>query len=123
MVRSLSLFLLAAGVSQAAYAAKPSHCLSLYDECKYGPGFTHFEYVNPDAPKGGTMKLAETGTFDSVNPFILKGVKAPGLSMVFESLMVASMDEPMSMYGLVAESVLVADDHLSASFTLRKEAK
>lgn len=107
--------------AQAAPAKK--HCLSLYGDCKYGPEFKHFDYVNPDAPKGGSVKLAETGTFDNLNPFILKGVKAPGIGDLFESLMVQSMDEPQSMYGLVAESVSVAPDNAYVEFTMRKEAK
>ena len=103
--------------------AADNHCLTLYGSCKYAADFTHFDYTNPDAPKGGSVKLAEVGSFDNLNPFILKGVKAPGvLENLFESLMTQSMDEPMSMYGLIAESVSVAPDHGSVEFTLRKEA-
>ena len=108
-----------AGMTMAA----PSHCLSLYDPCKYAPTFSHFEYVNPSAPKGGTVKLADSGTFDSLNPFILKGVKAPAISMIFDSLMVQSQDEPQSYYGLIAESADIAADKSSVTFALRKEAK
>jgi len=111
-----------AGMTEAALAA-PTYCLSLYDECKYKADFTHFDYVNPAAPKGGLVKLAETGTFDDVNPFILNGVKAPGSLQPFESLMVQSLDEPQTMYGLVAESVNVAPDNGHVEFTMRKEAK
>jgi microcin C transport system substrate-binding protein len=116
---------LAAGIAAFAAAAQaaPSHCLSLYDPCKYKPGFSHFDYVNPDAPKGGSVKLAETGTFDSLNPFILKGVKAPGISMIFDSLMVQSLDEPQSMYGLIAETAALSDDKTHVDFILRKEAR
>jgi len=103
--------------------AGTSHCLSLYDPCKYPAGFTHFDYVNPDAPKGGSVKLAETGTFDSLNPFILKGVKAPAISMIFDSLMTSSLDEPQSMYGLIAESADLAADKNSIDFALRREAR
>lgn len=105
-----------------AYAGA-SHCLTLYGQCKYKEGFAHFEYVNPGAPKGGLVKLAEMGTFDNLNPFILKGVKAPGIGGLFESLMAPSQDEPQSMYGLIAESASVAPDHLSVEFVLRKEAR
>ena len=108
--------------SCSAFAA-PSHCLSLYDACKYKAGFTHFDYVNPDAPKGGLVKLAETGTFDNLNPFILKGVKAPGINDTFDSLMAQSLDEPQSLYGLVAETVDVADDNSHVDFVMRKEAR
>lgn len=110
-------------VAGSALAAAPSHCLSLYGQCKYGASFTHFEYTNPAAPKGGQVKLAETGSFDSVNPFILKGLKAPGLTAIFESLMTASLDEPQSMYGLLAESVTLAGDGSYADFTLRAGAR
>lgn len=103
--------------------ASPSHCLSLYDPCKYTAGFTHFDYVNPEAPKGGSIKMASTGTFDSVNPFILKGVKAPGLGMTFDTLMTASADEPQSMYGLIARTANVADDKGSVTFTLNSAAR
>jgi len=106
----------------SAFAA-PSHCLTLYGECKYKADFKHFDYVNPNAPKGGAVKLAETGSFDNLNQFILKGVKAPGITMIFDSLMVASQDEPQSMYGLIASAVDISGDNSSAEFTLRKEAK
>jgi microcin C transport system substrate-binding protein len=95
----------------------------LYDPCKYAAGFDHFDYVNPDAPKRGTVKLAGNGTFDSVNPFILKGVKAPDVGMIFDTLMVASQDEPQSMYGLIAQTADVAADKSSVVFTLNKAAK
>ena len=67
------------------------------------PGFTHFPYVNPDAPKGGRIVLGALGTFDSLNPFIIKGVTPAGLrEYVYESLMARSGDEPFSLYGLIA---------------------
>ena len=105
-----------------AFAA-PSHCLSLYDECKYPENFYHFEYANPDAPKGGAVKLMEIGSFDSLNPFILKGVKAPAIASIFDTLMVSSLDEAQTMYGLIAKSVEVAKDKASAEFVLRPQAK
>lgn len=114
---------LVAALAWAPAYAGASHCLALYGQCKYKPGFDHFDYVNPNAPKGGLVKLAEMGTFDSLNPFILKGVKAPSVQGLFESLMMASQDEPQSMYGLIAESANVAADHLSVEFLLRKEAR
>jgi microcin C transport system substrate-binding protein len=101
----------------------PRYGIALYGDLKYPENFTHFEYVNPNAPKGGAVKLAETGSFDSVNPFILKGVKAPGLITMFDSLMVQSQDEPQSMYGLIAESVTLAPDNSYAEFSLRPQAR
>jgi len=97
--------------------------LSMYGELKYGPGFTHFDYVNPAAPKGGNVKLAAIGTFDSLNPFILKGVPAAGISDTFETLMESSSDEAFSEYGLIAERVEVPADRSWVAFTLRPEAR
>lgn len=114
----------ALGTGHSALAAPPAHhCLALYGQCKYKSGFTHFEYVNPDAPIGGNVKLAEMGSFDSLNPFIVNGVKAPMVLGLFESLMAQSYDEPQSMYALVAESVTVADDKTWVEFTLNPKAK
>lgn len=106
-----------------AQASAPSHALTLYGEPKYKKDFKHFDYVNVKAPKGGEIKLAENGNFDSLNHFIAKGVKAPALPMMFDTLMTSSLDEPQSMYGLVAESVEVADDKSWVEFTLRPQAK
>ena len=82
--------------------------MSLFGDLKYGPGFTHFDYANPQAPKGGTMRFSAIGTFDTLNPFVIKGVPAAGIGMIFDTLMAASEDEPGSEYGLVAESVELA---------------
>ena len=99
-----------------------SHGVTLWGELKYKDGFKHFDYVNADAPKGGMVKLGAQGTFDSLNPFIVKGNKAPGSSSVFESLMVGSLDEPQSMYGLIAKSATLADDRSYVEFEMRPEA-
>ncbi|MGE0258413.1 MAG: ABC transporter substrate-binding protein, partial [Alphaproteobacteria bacterium] len=103
--------------------AAPSHGLSLFGDLKYGPGFTHFDYANPTAPKGGTMRLSAIGTFDSLNPYIVKGVSAAGMTQTFDTLMLPAEDEPGSEYGLVAESVDLAPDRKSVLYTLRKEAR
>jgi microcin C transport system substrate-binding protein len=103
--------------------ARAAHGLSLYGELKYPPTFGHFAYVNPAAPKGGAVTLAVTGTFDSLNPFILKGVPAAGLGQVFDTLMVGSADEPFAEYGLVAETVETPADHSWVVFTLRAQAR
>jgi microcin C transport system substrate-binding protein len=121
------LALLSLGRDAAVHAADPrvsaSHGLSLFGALKYGPGFKHFEYVNPEAPKGGDVRLAAIGTFDSLNPFILKGVPAAGIGQIFDTLTVASSDEASAEYGLIAESVEVPADRASVTFTLRPEAK
>ena len=98
--------------------------LTLLNEVKYGADFDHFDYVEPDAPKGGTVRLATVGTgFDSLNPFILKGVKASGLGSTYDSLLKRSLDEPSSAYGLLAESIRVAEDSAWVEFDLREGAR
>src|SRR5688500_181763 len=76
--------------STADDAVRPAHGLSMYGNMKYGPDFRHFEYADPRAPKGGTAKLSAIGTYDNLNPFILRGVPAIGLGQVFDALMVGS---------------------------------
>lgn len=123
VIKTLILSSLICHLSSASIAAS-SHCLSLYDECKYSKDFKHFDYVNPQAPKGGAVKLiGDTGAFDTLNPFILKGVKSPNIGAIFDTLMVASQDEPQTMYGLLASTVDIAKDNSTAEFTLRSEAK
>jgi microcin C transport system substrate-binding protein len=107
----------------AAAAAVGNYGLSLFGNLKYGPDFTHFDYANPQAPKGGTLQLSAIGTFDTLNPFVIKGVPAEGLSRIFDTLTVASEDEPGSEYGLVADSIAVAPDRLSVLYTIRKTAR
>jgi microcin C transport system substrate-binding protein len=103
--------------------AAATYGLSLFGELKYGPNFTHFDYVNPDAPKGGTMRFAAIGTFDTLNPFVINGVPAAGIDMSFDTLATASEDEPASEYGLVAKSMDLAPDRLSVLYTLRRSAR
>ncbi len=107
----------------SALAAAGSHGLSLFGELKYPPDFKNFDYVDPHAPKGGTMKFAAIGTYDTLNRFVVKGVPAAGINSIFDTLMLASVDEPSSEYGLVAESAEIASDRLSVLYTLRKEAR
>ncbi len=96
---------------------------SLIGDAKYGPGFTHFDYVNPDAPKGGRVNLSETGSFDTLNPILAKGELATATGLVFETLMTPSMDEISAEYGLLAEAISYPDDYSSATFRLRPEAR
>lgn len=100
-----------------------THALSLADAPKYGPDFTHLDYVNPDAPKGGNVRFHTIGSFDSFNPFIIKGSPAAGLGNVFETLMASGEDDAMSEYGLIAESVEVPDDLSYVTYTLRENAR
>ena len=116
-----ALFAAVALVSSPALA-NGSHGLSIFGELKYPLDFKHFDYVNPDAPKGGRMATIGGISFDSFNPFILKGDSAAGLSLLFDSLVEAAQDEPDAAYGLVAHTIERAADGKSITFHLRPEA-
>ncbi len=110
-----------------AEGEQPQHAVALHGTPKYGPDFTHLDFVNPDAPKGGTLKQHVVGTFDSLNPFIVKGEPAAGMSFIrsgllYESLMQNSWDEPFTLYGVLAKDITIADDKSWVRFTLRDEA-
>jgi microcin C transport system substrate-binding protein len=124
-VALLSALALLAGPAMAS-STGPKHGLSAFGELKYPPDFKHFEWVNPDAPKGGRLSTIGTAarlTFDSFNAHILKGDPAQGLEYLFDSLMTRALDEPDAMYGLVAHSAEVPPDRSSATFRMRPEAK
>lgn len=111
-----------------AETPQPVHAVALHGTPKYGPDFTHVDYVNPEAPKGGTLKLNAIGSFDSLNPFIVKGTPAAGLNflrsgLVYESLMQNAWDEPFTLYGVIAESIEMPEDKSWVAFTLRPEAQ
>lgn len=103
------------------------HAFSLYDTPKYPAGFTHFDYFNPDAPKRGTLYLANPDrrtSFDKFNPFSLKGVAAAGVStLMFETLAVGSSDEVATMYGLLADDMTLAPDRMAMTFHLNPKAR
>jgi len=94
----------------------------MHGEPKYPEDFKHFNYVNPLAPKGGDVKLAATGTFDSFNGFIIKGNPAAGLGLIYDSLLTSSADEAFTEYGLLAETVETDAERTYVTFTLRKDA-
>ncbi len=98
------------------------HGLSTFGELKYAKGFKHFAYVRTDAPKGGSIKLAYEGSFDSLNPFILRGVAATGIALTFDTLLSPSADEPSTAYGLLADGVKVDPDHYWVEFRLNPAA-
>ncbi len=110
--------------SLPAWAA---HAYAQFGDIKYPPGFAHFDYVNPAAPKGGEITLVpptRLSNFDKYNPFTLKGSAPPGLGgLVFESLLTGTLDEPTTAYGLLAQDVTLARDRLSAVFTLDPRAR
>jgi len=104
--------------------AEPAHGIAMHGKPLHADGFTHFSYVNPDALKGGKVTFASLGTFDSLNPLIVKGVSAAGVrEYVVESLMARAYDEPFSLYGLLAESIDTPEDRSWVAFTLREEAR
>jgi len=104
-----------------------AHGYALWGDLRYGPGFAHFDYVNPSAPKGGELRLVSNlrvSTFDKYNPFTIKGSAPAYLSdLMFDSLLSGALDETGSGYGLLAQDVVVSPDGLSATFVLRKEAR
>jgi microcin C transport system substrate-binding protein len=113
-------------VSAGAAADNGKHGLSTFGELKYPADFKHFEWVNPDAPKGGrlaTIGIVARTSFDSFNAFILKGDPAQGLESLYDSLMARALDEPDAMYGLAAHSAEVAPDRRSVVFRLRPEVR
>ena len=111
------------GVASMALAG-PKHAQTLYDEPpKYPANFKHFDYVNPDAPKGGTLRQAGFGGFDSLNPFINKGVPADDIGMIYDTLTRHGLDEPFTEYGLLAEKIEKAPDNAWVRFYLRPEAR
>jgi microcin C transport system substrate-binding protein len=110
------------GAAPAA-AVQPVHAVAMHGAPKYDPDFPHFEYVNPDAPKGGEVRLADLGGFDSLNGFIVKGEKAAGLGLIYDTLLTTSADEPFTAYGLLAESVELPEDRSWVAFTLRQGAR
>jgi microcin C transport system substrate-binding protein len=111
----------------SAQDVSPRHGIAMHGDVKYKQGYTHFDYTNPDAPKGGTLKLSAPGTFDSLNPYIVKGSPAAGLrflgsSFLTESLMEQAHDEPFSMYGLIAETIELPEDRSWVAFNINPKA-
>ena len=99
------------------------HALSLMGDIKYPAGFKHYSYVNPNAPKGGLLRLGVDGTFDSFNHIITRGTVAAGVSTIYDTLMTASLDEVATEYGLIAESVRYPADYSSVTYRLRASAR
>ncbi|MGO4525527.1 extracellular solute-binding protein [Microvirga sp. 2MCAF35] len=128
MIRTLLPSLLAAFLAFSPLAAQEAswrHGAALLDEPKYPQGFPHFDYVNPNAPKGGLVRLGALGTFDSFNIVVagVKGSPEQGLGLIYETLTTAALDEANAAYGLLAESFSYPEDYSSVSFRLRPEAK
>lgn len=121
------LFLAAAAllVAAAPLAAAPQAAFSPFGDLKYGPGFEHFDYAAPDAPKGGRLRLASLGTFDSLNPYIVRGlpVAIDHMALTFDSLLTPSRDEPDGFYPLLATSIDIAPDFSAVTFSLNPAAR
>ena len=119
--------LLAALIAALSFPAWAAHGYALWGDLKYPPGFSHFDYVNADAPKGGEIRLvgnSRASTFDKYNPFTIRGNAPTYITLLmFDTLLTGSLDEAGAAYGLLAEDVDVAPDRLSATFKLRPEAR
>ena len=100
-----------------------SASIAMNGKPKYPDGFSHFEYVNPDAPKGGTVKLSSIGSYDSFNAFIAKGVSASGLGMIYETLTTGSSDEAFTEYGLIADQIEYPEDRTWVIYHLNPKAR
>lgn len=119
------------GMILPAFAAERRHGLSVFGDLRYPPGFSHFDYVVPEAPKGGRINFRPPSwaynqnvlTYNTFNSYILKGDAPPRMELCFDTLMVRALDEPDAMYGLLAESVEISDDGNTYVFNLRPEAK
>ncbi len=118
---SVLALLLLCFLSMPAFAQE--HALAMHGDMKYSANFTHFDYVNPDAPKSGTLRMAGNETFDTLNGFSTKGVAADSLGLLYDSLLEKAQDEPFSMYGALAESVETPEDRSWVIFNIRDTAK
>lgn len=123
MFRAMLIAALLSCLPLSAQAAEKMHGLSMYGDLKYAADFTHLDYVNPNAPRGGTIRFAGQGTFDSLHPHIIKGVAAPGLSLTVQTLLSGTDDEPFSEYGQLAESVEMPEDRSFVIFNLNPAAR
>lgn len=120
---ALALLALLAQALRAEETVIKSHGFTEFGELKYPAGFAHFDYADPDAPKGGELSISEVGTFDSMNPYTRKGRAGALASNQYESLMVESYDEPGALYGLIAESLEYPESQDWVIFNLRPEAR
>ncbi len=124
MLRLYVVFSLLLWLPAPAQAEVPfSHGIAMHGDLKYGPDFKNFDYVNPDAPKGGIVRLHTIGSFDSFNASIIKGNPAAGVGLIYNSLMSGSADEAFSQYGELAEAVQVPKDRSWVAFRLRENAR
>lgn len=119
----LGLTLVLSPLATAAEMPAPAHGIAMHGDLKYPADFTHFDYTNPDAPKGGEVRRAAIGTFDSFNPFIIKGTDAQGIGLLYDSLTTRADDEPFSEYGLLAKAIYLPEDRSWIEFELHENAR
>ena len=123
-LKALSFLIFLLVLLPGSLRCEPAPGIAMHGKPAEPPGFTHFPYANPDAPKGGRLTLAKRGSFDSLNPLIVKGESAEGIrEYVYESLLARAYDEPFTLYGLIAEKVETPDDRSFVEFTLNPDAK
>ncbi|SDP79160.1 microcin C transport system substrate-binding protein [Phyllobacterium sp. YR620] len=132
LVASLALFATFTVASHQSVQAAETEwrkAVSILGEPKYGDDFKHYDYVNPDAPKGGTLNQTAYGSFDSLNPFVVQGTPAAGLpatvggGLLYDTLLSQSLDQPATNYGLIAEAIAYPDDYSSVKFRLNPAAR
>lgn len=123
MLKHLLFALVTGLLASSVHAAQATHAIAMHGTPKYGPDFQHFDYVNPDAPKGGQLRRHVIGTFDSFNPYIPQGNAAAGIGYLYDTLTTSSDDEPFTQYGLLAQSIELPADRRSVTYTLRREAR
>ncbi|MEJ2124994.1 MAG: extracellular solute-binding protein, partial [Alphaproteobacteria bacterium] len=122
-LQALAVILLATVMATGAVADEKRHAASLIGKPKYGADFKHFDYVNPNAPKGGKVRMVGFGTFETLNNILYRGRKAAGLDFIYDRLMTTGMDEPSTDYGLLAEWMSYPADYSSVTYKLREGAK
>jgi len=125
LASGLALICAVVAALSAPGSAQANHAIAMHGEPALAPGFTAFRYVNPDAPKGGQLTQGVLGSFDSLNPFIVKGLPVPALQIrgpVIESLMARGYDEPFTLYGLIARSVETDPERSYVTFELDPRA-
>lgn len=119
----LAAFFLGLPAALAQDNVTPVHALAMHGTPKYAADFKHFDYVNADAPKGGEFRQFTIGTFDSLNPFIVKGIPAAGIGMIYMTLLESSADEAFTEYASLAQSVEMPEDRAWVIFNLYPDAK
>lgn len=113
----------AVSAQSSGFRASPARGVAMHGYPKYGWNYKHFDYANPDAPKGGTLKMSAFGGFDTFNPYTVRGVPAAGAGLPFDTLMVESADEPFSEYGLIADTVEMPKDRSWVAFNINRKAR